>query len=45
MLDMLEDFNEIVEQAILLSDKISIYGTNPSFDRHIDGFWILGKDN
>lgn len=28
-----------------LSDKISIYGTNPSFDRHIDGFWILGKDN
>lgn len=45
MLDILEDFNEIVEQAILLSDKIDVYGTNPSFDRHIDGFWILGKED
>lgn len=46
MLDMLEDFNEIVEQAILLSDKIDVYGTNPSFDAHIrEHFWILGKED
>lgn len=45
MLDMLEDFNEIVEQAILLSDKIDVYGTNPSFDQHIrTGFWLLNQD-
>lgn len=43
MLDMLEDFNVFVEQAILLNDKIALYGTNPSFDRHINGFWILGN--
>lgn len=46
MLDMLEDFNEIVEQAILLSDKIDVYGTNPSFDQHIrTGFWLLDKED
>lgn len=46
MLDMLEDFNEIVEQAILLSDKIDVYGTNPSFDAHIgQHFWILDKED
>ena len=41
LLEFLEDFNKIVEQAILLKDKIKIYGTRPSFDRHINGFWIL----
>lgn len=46
MLDFLEDFNEIVEQAILLSDKIDVYGTNPSFDAHIrEHFWILDKED
>lgn len=46
VLDMLEDYNEIVEQAILLSDKIDIYGDNPSFDAHIkEHFWILGKED
>ena len=46
MLDFLEDFNEIVEQAILLSDKIDVYGTSPSFDAHIrEHFWILGKED
>ena len=46
MLDMLEDFNEIVEQAILLSDKIDVYGTNPSFDAHIkEHFWVLEKED
>lgn len=43
LLDMLEDFNEVVEQVILLSDKIDVYGTNPSYDAHIgEHFWILG---
>lgn len=46
MLDMLEDFNEIVEQAILLSDKIDAYNGSISFDAHIgEHFWILGKED
>ena len=48
LLDILEDFNVVVEQAILLSDKIDVYGTNPSFDKHIaegTSFWILGNDD
>ena len=45
MLDVLEDFNEIVEQAILLGDKIALYGDKPSFDRHITSFWILDKED
>lgn len=46
ILDILEDFNKIVEQAILLSDKIDIYGTNPSFDSHIrKHFWLLNKQD
>lgn len=43
VLDMLEDFNAYVEQAILLNDKIALYGTNPSFDKDITSFWILGN--
>ena len=45
LLDMLEDYNKVVEQAILLSDKIDVYGTNPSYDNHIKGFWFLGNDD
>lgn len=46
LLDLLEDYNELVEQGILLSDKIDVYGTNPSFDAHIkEHFWILGNDD
>lgn len=45
LLDMLKDYNKIVEQAILLGDKIEIYGTNPSFDSHVaNHFWILGDE-
>ena len=45
LLDLLEDFNEIVEQAILLSDKIDIYGDNESYDAHIrNSFWILDNN-
>lgn len=44
VLNMLEDFNVYVEQAILLNDKIALYGTNPSFDAHVgQHFWILGN--
>lgn len=42
---LLEDYNKIVEQAILLQDKIAGYGENNrmSFDSHIkEHFWILG---
>lgn len=46
MLDMLEDFNKIVEQVILLSDKIDAYNGSMSYDAHIgQHFWILGKED
>ena len=44
LLDLLEDVNKIVEQVILLSDKIDVYKDNPSYDNHVTGFWILGED-
>jgi len=43
--DLLENYNKIVEQVILLKDKIGVYGENnvASYDAHIqDCFWILG---
>lgn len=46
ILDMLEDFNEIVEQAILLSDKIDAYNGSISYDAHIkEHFWLLDKED
>lgn len=46
MLDILEDFNEIVEQAILLSDKIDAYNGSISYDAHIkEHFWLLDKED
>lgn len=45
LLDMLEDYNVVVEQVILLGDKIDAYNGSISFDQHIrTGFWILGED-
>ena len=44
LLDLLEDVNKIVEQVILLSDKIDVYKDNPSYDHHISSFWVLGED-
>ena len=45
LLDILEDYNKIVEQAILLSDKVDFYNGSITFDQHIrTGFWILGED-
>lgn len=46
MLDILEDFNKVVEQMILLSDKIDAYNGSISFDAHIkEHFWILGEND
>ena len=45
LLDLLEDVNKIVEQVILLSDKIDVYKDNPSYDNHVTGFWVLGENN
>ena len=45
LLDLLEDVNKIVEQVILLSDKIDVYKDNPSYDHHISSFWVLGENN
>lgn len=43
LIDILKDFNPMVEQAILLNDKIKLYGDALyNFDAHIaDHFWIL----
>lgn len=45
LLDILEDYNKYVEQAILLKDKAKLYNGNwASYDKHIKfGFWILGE--
>ena len=45
LLDLLKDVNKIVEQVILLKDKIDIYKDNPSYDSHVYKFWILGENN
>lgn len=45
LLDMLEEVNEVVEQAILMADKIHIYGEKPSYDNHIKSWWFLGTDD
>lgn len=44
LLDIIEDYNKVVEQTILLYDKCEAYGDNlMSFDAHIkEHFWILG---
>lgn len=45
--DLIEDHNEIVEQVILLKDKIHLYGEQKlsSFDAHIkEHFWILKQE-
>lgn len=44
LLDLLEDVNQIIEQVILMSDKIDIYGNSPAYDHDIPDFWILGED-
>lgn len=44
LLSLLTDYNKIVEQVILLKDKMDNYGEDKamSFDHDIDSFWILG---
>lgn len=38
-------YNNIVDQCILLVDKIKLYKDNPSFDAHLkDHFFILGDN-
>lgn len=44
LLDLLEDVSKIVEQVVLLADKIDIYGGNPNFDAHVKDFWVLGAE-
>ena len=36
------DFNQIVDQCVLMCDKIAMYKDDPSFDAHIkDHFFLL----
>lgn len=45
LLDLLEDVNKVVEEVVLMSDKIDNYGDNPSYDAHIkNNFWILREN-
>lgn len=43
LISILQDFNPLVEQAILLNDKVKLYGNALyDFDSHIkDNFWII----
>ena len=42
LIDLLKDYNKIVEQTILLEDKLKLYGDDmASYDVHINEFWIL----
>lgn len=42
LIELLRDVNLIVEQTILLSDKIDLYGDNiTAFDHDVKDFWIL----
>ena len=45
LMDLIRDYNNIVEQIILLTDKIHQYGEDKisSFDHDVDTFWILGE--
>lgn len=45
LLDILEDYNEAVEQAILLGDKIRLYGEKPNFDSNITKWWTWTPDD
>lgn len=44
LLDILEDYNEVVEQALLLADKLDIFGDKVTYDDHVADWWILNKD-
>lgn len=46
LLPLLTDYNRIVEQCILLSDKIGYYKEDKlmEFDHDISHFWILGEE-
>ncbi len=42
--ELLKGYNEIVEQTILLNDKIKAYGSNVvAFDHDVETFWKLGE--
>lgn len=41
LIDIVKGYSKIVEQCILLVDKINLYREDPSFDHDIDKFWIL----
>ena len=43
LLELLKDYNKIVEQTILMVDKLELYGDSlSSYDAHIkEHFWIL----
>lgn len=42
LLELLREYNKIVEQTILLEDKLKLYGNDlASYDSQVDKFWIL----
>lgn len=45
LLDLLEDVNEVVEQVILLADKINKYNGSMSYDNHVTKFFFLGDND
>lgn len=41
LLNIVNGYSPIVEQCILLVDKINLYGDSPNFDNDINNFWNL----
>ena len=41
LLNFAEDYSQIVDQSILLYDKIVLYKGEPSYDAHINSFFVL----
>lgn len=41
LIEIINGYSKIVEQSILLVDKIKLYKLDPSFDTDIETFWIL----
>ena len=44
LMKLLREVDKVVSQAILLSDKIDIYGNSYAYDHDIPDFWILGEN-
>lgn len=45
IIDFMVDYNQIVDQVILMNDKIHLYKDNPTYDAHIKNHFFLLDGN